>query len=190
MANTKYKPEWSKYEEEMHSDNPEVSRIGTEKFTQAREEELRKSSEARKWESSRKAEWAKLKPEWTKARQKQQQNPIEKFKKDIKSAGTFDTGMKPTPGYLIVDLGEKEVEKTTESGLILPSSASDDALQNTGKVLDVGDEVVIESPYKVPQPCKPGEKILFKKGAGIDMEISGHMCRFMGFSDVLAVFYE
>ncbi len=182
-----YTPEWKKYEEGMHSDNVEEAREATEKFTSVREHEMNTDSKAKRWEESRKKSWQDAKPDWREEQIKKANSPTEEFRKELKQAGTFDTGLKPTPGYLIVDLGAKE--EVTESGIYIPTAVVDDAYKNTGIVLDVGDEVVIESPYKVPQPCHKGNKILFKKGAGVELEINNHTCRFMSFSDVLATFY-
>lgn len=190
MAKTTYTPEWKKFEEDMRSDDPQKAMEATEKFTAAREHELKTNSQAKRWEESRKQSWAKDKPQWARERVKNENNPIEKFRKDMKELGVFDTGVRPSPGYLIVDLGEKKSEEKLDSGIYIPTAVADDALKNTGIVLDVGDELVIESPNKVPQPCQSGDKILFKKGAGVDIEVNGHICRFMVFSDVLGTFYE
>lgn len=192
MPTIPYEPKWKKFEEDMHSDDPVKAREATEKFTQVREEEMRKDSQARRWEESRKKEFARNKPVWARDRQKKETAAIDKFKKELKTVGAFDTGIKPTPGYLIVDLGEKpeDGESKLASGIFLPAERVGSEMQNTGTVLDIGGDVVVNGPHKIKPPCKPGNKILFKKGAGIDLTVNDHVCRFMAFSDVLGTFYE
>lgn len=187
MAHIKFNPEWAKFEEDMHSSDPQKAQEATEKFTAARDHAVRTDSQARRWEESRKEGWAKDKPQWVKKRIKAENEPLEMMKKSLRQGGSFDTGFKPAPGYVIVEVEKKETK--TEAGIYIPDEATD-GLKNTGIILDVGDELIVGETKTIKSPCSIGDTVMFKKGAGLEMEIADRDCRFMQFSDILGIFYE
>lgn len=183
MVAIKYQPEWKKYEKDLHDPDPEKQVKAAEAFELEREHQMRNDCQARRWEESRKESLAKDKPQWVKARH-QKETPPDPYKK-FKQFGTFESSLRPVPGYLIVEV-EPPKEEMSKSGLYIPAAAKED---NSGVVVRVGPSLTVQDVVLEP-PCAPGEKILFKKGAGVEMTIKDHPCRFMQFSDVLAIYEE
>lgn len=64
-----------------------------------------------------------------------------------------------------------EAESTTASGLIMPTGSQ--KKPNYGEVLAVGSGTLIKDGTRIPIEVKVGEKVLFKKGAGVPMESDG-----------------
>jgi hypothetical protein len=63
---TPFAPSWKKYEEGMkHPDSPNQGEYA-DKFIAEREHQLKVDPQAKKWEESRKAVWAREKPQWVK----------------------------------------------------------------------------------------------------------------------------
>ena len=68
---TLYVPPWKKYEEGMkHPDNKHQG-IEADKFIAEREFQVKNDPKAKRWEESRKAAWAKDKPQWVKKMQQE-----------------------------------------------------------------------------------------------------------------------
>lgn len=181
---TPYDPTWKKYEESLHSSNADEARKATEAFAEEREKELKNSKRARDWENSRKESLAKDKPIWRKNRDKAEMEQRTKAVRSLKKAGAFELNIMPSPGFVVVAVEEKEEQ--TESGIIL---ANQKVADNTGIVLDIGGDTLLENGKTIASPCKKGDKILFKYGAGLEVVVKAQKCRFMQFSDVLGVFY-
>src|SRR3989344_9057706 len=78
-------------------------------------------------------------------------------------------GLKPAPGYIVIEPLEAE-EKTT-SGIYLPDSASEKPQQ--GKVLYVGRDEITESGVKREAPAKVGDIVIYKKWGGNEVKIKG-----------------
>lgn len=180
MTNAKYHPEWKKFEKDIYSENPQKAREAAEAFDETRAHELKNSQKARDWEKSRREAVAKNKPHYVKERLNKEQQELLKPFMSLKQAGKFDTGLVPMPGYIIVILDEQQ---KTESGIYLADEA---VIQNTARVLAVGNGVLLDSGKYVELPVSPGEVVMFKRGAGLEMEIKDRKCRFMMFSDILA----
>ena len=68
-----FTPSWRKYEQNYWSPDPDkkISNDKTDKFLAEREHETKTNLKARRWEESRKKEWAKNKPAWRKKMMKE-----------------------------------------------------------------------------------------------------------------------
>ena len=86
--------------------------------------------------------------------------------------------IKPFDDRVLVEQEEVE-ESTTKSGLIIPDSAKEKP--RTGKVVEVGtDEELAEN-------IKVGDKIVFAKFTGDEVEFEGQKYLIVSRSDILAV---
>jgi chaperonin GroES len=99
-----------------------------------------------------------------------------KVKKDMVS-------YQPTAGYVLVQ--QLEAQTKTDSGIYLPDNAKDKP--QTGKVLEVGPEVVTDSGSIQKPPVKKGDSIIFKKWGGNEVTFSGEEYLFVKFEDILAI---
>jgi len=182
-----FTPSWKKYEEAMRHPDSKRQGVATDKFIAEREHAVKTDSEARRWEEGRKKELARNKPQWIKEQQEKEVAPIKQAEKKFKNVGTFEYGLRPTPGYLII---EPSIEEKTSGGIIL----SNQQTNNTGIVLEVGEKLYCKHCFTsietqpTEAPAKKGDKILFKMGAGIEMKLKDKNCKFMMFSDVLGIF--
>ncbi len=71
-------------------------------------------------------------------------------------------------------------EKTTESGIVLPETASEDKPQE-GEVIAVGDS------EKINKEIKKGSKVIFAKYSGTEIEIEKEEYLILKAEDILAV---
>jgi len=78
----------------------------------------------------------------------------------------------------------KEEEKT-KGGIIIPDTAKEKPVE--GKVVAVGGGKVMENGKKQPLEIKKGDKILFGKYAGTEIEIEGVEHLIMREDDIIAV---
>lgn len=100
------------------------------------------------------------------------------------SAKAKTLGIKPAPGYLLLE--PEEAETKTASGIVLPDSAGEKP--QVGKVLAVGDPEVTDSGTKKDAPVKKGDRVVYKKWGGNEIKISGKEYLFVKFEDILAVY--
>jgi chaperonin GroES len=177
-----YKPTWSEYEKDMHSDSPEMQRKATDAFLDTRVKETAISRKAKDWEADRKKDWVKAKPKWAKQRveAEQQADPSVQLVKEIKSGGSHAHGLQPARGYLLIQMEQQESQ--TEGGLFLAEGGL--AEPNTAVVLAVGDDLILDK-HILPAPVKSGAKVLLKKFAGMEITLKGEQCRLVQFTDVL-----
>ena len=78
----------------------------------------------------------------------------------------------------------KEEEKT-KGGIIIPDTAKEKPIE--GKVVSVGGGKVLENGKKQPLEVKKGDKILFGKYAGTEIQIEGEEHLIMREDDIIAV---
>lgn len=143
------------------------------------------SSTARDWEEGRKKELAKNKPLVVKERLIKEQEKSTLNIKKLKDLGSVKRVIKPAPGYVLIEM-EREVEREI-GGLILPGSGRE---PNTGTVLSVGDKLPISGDLVLWPPVEVGKKVLFKRGAGAEIDSEDRDCKLMQFSDLLAEIEE
>ncbi|MCL5268749.1 MAG: co-chaperone GroES [Bacteroidetes bacterium] len=87
--------------------------------------------------------------------------------------------IQPLDDRVLVEFEEEKEEKTA-SGLIIPDTAKEKP--RTGMVVAVGTDDDLQSKVKV------GDKILFAKYGGEEIQFDGHDYRIVQRSDILAVF--
>jgi len=181
MPNTPFQPEWKKHEADLRSPDIKKQHIATEAFDETRKKEMAVSAKARHWEEDRKQAFMKEKPNYVKQKRAEEVAPLEKFKQDLKQGGKFDGTLNPMPGYIVIKADE--TPEQTSSGLYVPDSAS---LKNTGIILAEGG--VQYNDATVYHPLHVNERVLYKKGAGIDIELGiWGKCVLMTFNDILGV---
>ncbi|GIW45727.1 MAG: 10 kDa chaperonin [Candidatus Binatia bacterium] len=78
-----------------------------------------------------------------------------------------------------------EEEEKTKGGIIIPDTAKEKPQQ--GKVVAVGPGRVDEKGNRVPPGVKPGDRVLFGKYAGSEIEIDGQQYLIMREDDILGV---
>lgn len=90
--------------------------------------------------------------------------------------------IRPLAGYILVK--PKDAETKTESGIILPDSASTEK-PSEGEVLAIGDPIIEDSQEK-KSPVSVGETVLYKKWAGNEIKIDGVEYSILKFEDLMA----
>ncbi len=83
---------------------------------------------------------------------------------------------------LIRPIEEKEMMK---GGIIIPDTAKERPQE--GEILEVGEGKLADDGKVIPLKVKKGDKILFSKYAGTEIEIEGKECLIMRETDILAV---
>ncbi len=91
--------------------------------------------------------------------------------------------VKPLHDNILVE--RLEETETTKGGIIIPDSAKEKPAQ--GVVVAVGAGKVDEKGNSVPMEVKKGDKVLFNKYAGREVNIGGDEYLIMPEDDVLAV---
>ncbi len=96
---------------------------------------------------------------------------------------TFKLNLKPLMGYVLVEPSSAETK--TASGIILPESAQEKPAQ--GKVLAIGDDLVLENGKVVVSPVKIGDRVIFKKWGGDEIKVAGVEYKLVKFDDLMAI---
>ncbi|HID75841.1 MAG TPA: co-chaperone GroES [Planctomycetaceae bacterium] len=92
----------------------------------------------------------------------------------------------------LVPLGEKVVvrrldaEEITAGGIVLPDSARQKPLE--GRVLSVGDGRLLADGSRAKPQVVEGDRVLFDRYAGMEVELEGEVLLIMDEGDILAVF--
>ncbi len=91
----------------------------------------------------------------------------------------------------LVPLGDKvivrrwEGEETTAGGIVLPDTAKEKP--QIGRVLSVGDGRRLKNGTLVPPQVHEGERVVFHRYAGNEVEVDGEKLLIMSEDDILAV---
>ncbi len=93
--------------------------------------------------------------------------------------------MKIKPLYDNVLIEPVEEEQTTASGIVIPETASKEKPQQ-GKVVAVGSGKTVEG-EEVKLPVEKGDKVIYKKWGGNEVEIEGKEYLIVKSEDILAV---
>ena len=93
--------------------------------------------------------------------------------------------MKIKPLHDRVIVKRVEEEETTKGGIIIPDTAKEKPVE--GKVIAVGDGKLTEDGKRQPLEVKKGDKILFGKYAGTDINIDGEEHLIMREDDIIAI---
>jgi chaperonin GroES len=91
--------------------------------------------------------------------------------------------VKPLHDRVIVKRTEEEAK--TKGGIIIPDTAKEKPVE--GKVVAVGDGKVMEDGKKQPLEVKEGDRVLFGKYAGTEIQIEGEEHLIMREDDIIAI---
>ena len=78
-----------------------------------------------------------------------------------------------------------EEEETTKGGIIIPDTAKEKPIE--GEVVAIGGGKLLDTGKKQPLEVKNGDKILFGKYAGTDIQIEGEEHLIMREDDIIAI---
>ena len=93
--------------------------------------------------------------------------------------------MKVRPLHDRVIVKREDEEKTTKGGIIIPDTAKEKPVE--GQVIAVGDGKVADDGKKIPLEVKAGDKVLFGKYAGTEIQIEGEENLIMREDDIIAI---
>ncbi len=93
--------------------------------------------------------------------------------------------MKIRPLHDRVIVKRVDEEETTKGGIIIPDTAKEKPVE--GKVTAVGDGKVADDGKKIPLEVKAGDKVLFGKYAGTEIQIEGEEHIIMREDDIIAI---
>ena len=91
--------------------------------------------------------------------------------------------VKPLQDRVIVKRIEEE--ETTKGGIIIPDSAKEKPIE--GEVIAVGGGKLLDTGTKQSIEVKKGDKVLFGKYAGTDIQIEGEEHLIMREDDIIAI---
>ena len=91
--------------------------------------------------------------------------------------------LKPLHDRIAVEAIEQE-EKTT-GGIIIPDTAKEKPIQ--GVIIAVGDGAKDEQGKRIPMDVKVGDKILYGKWSGTEVEVNNKKVLIMKESDIMGV---
>jgi chaperonin GroES len=93
--------------------------------------------------------------------------------------------MKLTPLHDRVIVKRIEEEEKTAGGIIIPDTAKEKPQQ--GKIIAVGQGSMLENGQIIPMTVKEGDRILFGKYSGTEIQIDGEEHLIMREDDILAI---
>jgi len=93
--------------------------------------------------------------------------------------------MKVRPLHDRVIVKRVKEEEKTKGGIIIPDTAKEKPVE--GKVIAVGDGKLADDGKKIPLEVKAGNKILFGKYAGTEIQIDGEEHLIMREDDIIAI---
>ena len=93
--------------------------------------------------------------------------------------------MKVRPLHDRVIVKRVEEEEKTKGGIIIPDTAKEKPIE--GKVVAVGKGKLLENGKQQPLEVKKGDKILFGKYAGTEINIEGEEHLIMREDDIIAI---
>lgn len=166
----------------MHQADGDKARIAGEKFALERANELKTNPEARRWEESRKKEAMDSKPEWKKQQLRKETDRDKRIINELRDGGHLMKGLQPAPGLLVVKTNE--TSDMTNGGIYLPDNVEYES--NICTVLRAS-EYKMHQGVKEEAPCKEGDEILVRKGAGLNIKIKGEACLLIRFDEVFGV---
>ena len=79
----------------------------------------------------------------------------------------------------------EEQEQRTASGIIIPDTAKEKP--QIGEIIAVGEGKLLQNGQQVPPKVKPGDKVVFNKYAGTEVELDGEKFLIMSEDEVLAI---
>ena len=92
--------------------------------------------------------------------------------------------IKPLSDRILVEI--LEAEEKTKGGIILPDTAKQEKAE--GKVVAVGSGKRLENGSLQPLEVKKGDRVLFGKYSGDEIEVDGRKHKILEEKDILAIF--
>ncbi len=93
--------------------------------------------------------------------------------------------MKIRPLHDRVIVERVDEDEKTKGGIIIPDTAKEKPVE--GKVMAVGDGKVADDGKKIPLEVKAGDRVLFGKYAGTEIQIEGEEHIIMREDDIIAI---
>ncbi len=93
--------------------------------------------------------------------------------------------MKVKPLHDRVIVKRVEEDEKTKGGIIIPDTAKEKPVE--GKIVAVGDGKIQEDGKKTPLEVKAGDRVLFGKYAGTEIQIDGEEHLIMKEDDIIAI---
>ncbi len=93
--------------------------------------------------------------------------------------------MKVKPLHDRVIVKRVEEDEKTKGGIIIPDTAKEKPVE--GKIMAVGDGKIQEDGKKTPLEVKEGDRVLFGKYAGTEIQIDGEEHLIMKEDDIIAI---
>ena len=93
--------------------------------------------------------------------------------------------MKVKPLHDRVIVKRVEEEETTKGGIIIPDTAKEKPVE--GEIIAVGDGKIGDDGKKIALEVKAGDKVLFGKYAGTEIQIDGEENLIMREDDIIAI---
>ena len=93
--------------------------------------------------------------------------------------------MKVRPLYDRVIVKRIEEEETTKGGIIIPDTAKEKPVE--GEVIAVGNGKLLDNGKQQPLDVKKGDRVLFGKYAGTEVQIDGEEHLIMREDDIIAI---
>jgi chaperonin GroES len=93
--------------------------------------------------------------------------------------------MKVKPLHDRVIVKRVEEEEKTKGGIIIPDTAKEKPIE--GKIVAVGNGKVTEEGKRLPLEVKKGNRVLFGKYAGTEIQIDGEEHLIMREDDIIAI---
>lgn len=91
--------------------------------------------------------------------------------------------LKPLADRVVVK--PSAAEEKTKSGLYIPDTAKEKPQQ--GEIVAVGPGKVADSGTTIPMQVKVGDKVLYGKYSGTEVQVDGHELLIMRESDIFAI---
>ena len=91
--------------------------------------------------------------------------------------------LKPLQDRILVQRVEEKT--TTKGGIIIPDTAKEKPAE--GKVFAVGDGKIADDGKKIPLEVKKGDRVLFGKYSGTEVQIEGDEYLIMREDDILGI---
>jgi chaperonin GroES len=92
--------------------------------------------------------------------------------------------LRPLQDKIVVEV-EPEQEKKTSSGLVIPGTAQEKP--NEATVVAVGPGITLDNGYTLVPDLKPGDKVVYSKYQGTEIEHDGKQYIILAYRDIFAV---
>lgn len=96
----------------------------------------------------------------------------------------MSTRIKPLGDHIVVKMLKEE--QVTASGIVLPDTVDKDK-KAEGQVVAIGPGKLLKSGSRAPMEVAVGDRVLFKKWGGDEVEIEGEEYKILSSGDILAI---